>query len=178
MCKPASMIVTKKKVYWSENTDSHHEIITEFGIKEKDARGNINIVPVEICPIDGNLNTPISKWVFSVDYVGYSRDLPDWWDNEKYEKEVRAAVKHWKKQKVITKPCILRQGQFYVVASDSATVRAYGCATVRAYDSATVIAYKVFDPQALKSKTAVWIDRSAHGNVVCHIGKQTATKGQ
>ena len=117
MCKPASMIVAKSKTYWSPNTDSHHEIISEFHIKETDARGNINIVPVEIYPEDGNLNTPVSKWKFSIDHAGYEKDLPDWWDADKYEKEVRAAVKHWKKQKVITrKTAVLSGGQYYIYA--------------------------------------------------------------
>jgi len=186
MCRPASMIVTKKKVFWSENTDSHHEIISEFKLRETDASGNINIVPIEIYPEDGNLASK-KKWKFSIDHAGYSRDLPDWWDTEKYEKECRLALKDWKKQKIISNPCVLKQGQFYVVSSDSATVRASdsatvwasgsatvrasGSATVRAFESATVIAYTVIDPNCLKSKTAVLIDRSTYSKVSVHIGK-------
>ena len=118
MCKPASMIVTKQKVFWSEKTDSHHEIISEFGIRETDARGYINVVPIEIYPENGNLGTPISKWKFSVDYEGYGRDLPDWFDKANAEKECRSAVKYWKKQKVITgKRKELTGGQYYLVGN-------------------------------------------------------------
>jgi len=116
MCQPASMIVTRgHRVHWSENTDSHHEIISEYGIKETDARGEINIVPVEIKPPDGDLTNAINKWVFRVDYMGYDRGLPEWWDAEKGEAAVRAALKDWKKKKVVTrKVAVLNGGQFYI----------------------------------------------------------------
>ena len=227
MCEPASMIVTKTKVFWSENTDSHSEIVSEFGLKETDARGDVNIIPIEITPPNGNLKTPLSKWVFKVDFAGFQRELPDWADLDKIEKECRLHLKDWAKKKLIKKPCVLKSGQYYVVSSGSATVRvsgsatvwasdsatveasdsatvrvsgsatveaygsatvdAYGSATVRSYGSATVrvsgsatvvsvsdrataIAYNVVDPDCLKSKTAVLIDRSK-SSVVCYVGE-------
>ena len=175
MCTPASMIVTKAKVFWSEKTDSHHEIISEFGIMETDARGDINIVPVEIYPEDGNLNTPIGKWKFTIDHAGYERDLPTWWDGEKYEKEVRAAVKDWKKQKVITrKRKEIKDGQFYlcdvadvqvakncelvinnsnVTALDNSNVTAFGNSTVKAFGNSTVKAFGNSNVMALDNST-------------------------
>ena len=227
MCEPASMIVTKTKVFWSENTDSHSEIVSEFGLKETDARGDVNIIPIEITPPNGNLKTPLSKWVFKVDFAGFQRELPDWADLDKIEKECRLHLKDWAKKKLIKKPCVLKSGQYYVVSSGSATVWVSGSATVRAYDSATVeaygsatvdaygsatvrasgsatvwasdsatveasdsatvrvsgsatvvsvsdrataIAYNVVDPDCLKSKTAVLIDRSK-SSVVCYVGE-------
>ena len=203
MCEPASMIVTKTKVFWSENTDSHSEIVSEFGLKETDARGDVNIIPIEITPPNGNLKTPLSKWVFKVDFAGFQRELPDWADLEKIEKECRLHLKDWAKKKLIKKPCVLKSGQYYVVSSGSATVRASGSATVDAYgsamvrasgsatveasgyatveafdsatvvsvsDRATAIAYNVVDPDCLKSKTAVLIDRSK-SSVVCYVGE-------
>jgi len=84
MCKPASMIITKgHRVHWSENTDSHYEIIKEFGLNETDPRGDIKIVPVEITPVDDKLNTPIKGWKYKVDYQGFSRELPEWYDSKK-----------------------------------------------------------------------------------------------
>ena len=116
MCNPASMIITRRhRAHWSENTDSHHEIISEFGLRETDARGNINIVPVEITPPGGDLTKPISKWKFRIDVNGYQRELPVWWDNAKGEASARCALKEWKSKKVITHNTKeLNIGQFYV----------------------------------------------------------------
>ena len=108
---------------WSELTDSHHEIITEHQLRETDARGAINCVPIEIYPESGNLKEPISKWVFKVDYQGITRDLPEWFDGEKAEAAARSAAKAWKKQKVITrKTKELTEGHYYIYA-DVDTVR-------------------------------------------------------
>ena len=176
MCEPASMIVTKTKVFWSENTDSHSEIVSEFGLKETDARGDVNIIPIEITPPNGNLKTPLSKWVFKVDFAGFQRELPDWADLDKIEKECRLHLKDWAKKKLIKKPCVLKSGQYYVVSSGSATVRVSGSATVVSVsDRATAIAYNVVDPDCLKSKTAVLIDRSKD-SVVCYVGQQTTER--
>jgi len=101
MCKPASFIVTKgPKAWWSEKTDSHSEIITEHKLRETDARGDINIVPVEVTPPSGNLSLPLSKWVFAVNYASYKHELPDWWDTQKAEAACRAALKEWKSCKM------------------------------------------------------------------------------
>ena len=95
MCEPASMIVTKTKVFWSKNTESHHEIITEYGLKEKNVRDEYNLVPIEIIPPCNDFTLPLSKWIFNVDHAGYDRDLPEWWDAKKAEKRVRVELKKW-----------------------------------------------------------------------------------
>ena len=145
MCKPASMIVTKNKIFWSEFTDSHSEIIKEFNIKETDTRGDINIVPIEIYPANGKLNTPISKWEYHEDYAGYNRTLPFWYNKEKAEKTVRAALVHWKKKKVINrKTKELSSGQYYIysevkIVTGNTILNLYGSSTVqRMMDSSTV----------------------------------------
>ena len=94
MCKPASMIETADKMYWSEKTDSHSEIITEFGLCESGVRG-VNVVPIEVCPPKGNLSLPLSKWVYSVDYAEMSRELPEWYDEERSKDRAKAALKEW-----------------------------------------------------------------------------------
>jgi len=99
MCNPASFVVTKNKVYWSKKSDSHLEIIAEFGLNESGLRG-VNVVPVEITPPKGNLSLPLSKWVFAIDYQGVMRDLPEWWDGDKYERMARTELKAWKKAKL------------------------------------------------------------------------------
>ena len=40
MCRPASMIVTKTKVFWSEKSDSHEDIVEEYKLKEQNVRGD------------------------------------------------------------------------------------------------------------------------------------------
>ena len=117
MCNPASMIMTKgHRTHWSEKTDSHHEIIMEFGLRETDARGAINIVPVEIVPPNGDMTKPLSKWKFTVDYAGFTRDLPEWFDAEKAEASTRAALKAWAKAKLIRSGTRekIETGQHYV----------------------------------------------------------------
>ena len=94
MCKPASMEETKDRMYWSEKTDSHREIITEFNLCESGMRG-VNVVPIEISPPDGNLSLPLSKWIYSVDYAGISRELPAWYDAKASESRARACLKEW-----------------------------------------------------------------------------------
>ena len=99
MCEPASMIVTKNKVFWSKKTESHHEIIEEFGLKEQDVRKNFTLIPIEIIPPDNDYKLPLSKWVFKIDF--YERDLPDWWEAKTAERRVRVELKKWRKAKVV-----------------------------------------------------------------------------
>ena len=47
MCRPASLVITKERVFWSTKTDSHEDIIREFGLQDEVA-GQIAIVRVEI----------------------------------------------------------------------------------------------------------------------------------
>ena len=125
-------------MHWSENTDSHHEIITELGLKETGARGEINIVPIEITPPDGDLSAPVNKWVFRIDHAGYGRDIPEWWDGEKGEAAVRASLKDWKKQKVVTrKTAVLNAGQYYICGK-AEVCSVEGTANVSVRDSAVI----------------------------------------
>ena len=94
MCNPASLVATKDRVFWSKTTDSHREIITEHNLCERGVRG-VNVVPLEIVPLGGNLSLPIKDWKFSIDYQGYDHELPEWWDDKKYEAMARAELKEW-----------------------------------------------------------------------------------
>ena len=71
MCQPASFIVTRHKIFWSKKTESHHEIITEFGLKEKNVRDEFTLVPIEIIPPNQDYKLPLKKWEFKVDFAGY-----------------------------------------------------------------------------------------------------------
>ena len=143
MCKPASFVVTKNKVFWSKNSDSHEDIIQENKLVESVA-GNYTFVRVEITPQDGDLSSNTRYWKYKLD-----QDIvPDWYDVTDVEKRVRIALKKWKKAKVITKGNrTIKSGNVYaygnstVTAYDNSTVTAYGNSTVTAYDNSTVTAY-------------------------------------
>lgn len=121
MCNPASMVVTRGgTVFWSASSDSHTDIITEHGLREIDARGDINIVPVEITPLGGDMRIPLRRWNFSVDMGGIGREVPTWFDADKAERNVRLALKDWYKTKcVMTHVGALcdRGAQYYIYGS-------------------------------------------------------------
>jgi len=96
MCREASFVLTKTKVYWSRTSDSHEEIIAEHKLNESGTRG-VNILRVEIVPPHNDYSIPARKWVF-----GFDQDLlPKWANKEKDEKRVRRELAKWIKAKVI-----------------------------------------------------------------------------
>ena len=197
MCNPASMIMTKgHRVHWSEKTDSHREIITEFGLRETDARGAINIVPIEIIPPNGDMTKPLNKWQFTIDYAGYTRDLPEWFDAKKAEASTRCALKAWAKAKLVRSGTRkkIETGQHYVcgtavvellagdaviaiMSGSSQVTRMSGSSQVKEVKgNATITVYKVCDPTCLKTKTAVMIDRRESGAVYVYVGGKEYTQ--
>jgi hypothetical protein len=150
------MVVTKRKVFWSRYSDSHEKIISEYGLREMDVRGDAALVRIEITPPDIDWSTPPRKWQYQVD----QDILPGWYDASSVEKRVRTALKSWRQAKLIGCGMLrVEQGLIYaygsatVKAYDSATVKAYGSATVEAYGSATVEAYDSATVKAYGSAT-------------------------
>jgi hypothetical protein len=145
MCSPASLIITRDKVFWSRKTDSHDEIMWEFGLNDEVA-GKITLVKVEITPPNGNMRIPIEQWQYQVD-----QDLlPDWYEKnpDKHEKNARAALQDWHDAKVFLSGYHeIRDGQCWaygssqVMAYDSSQVTACDSSQVTAYDSSQVTAY-------------------------------------
>ena len=124
MCKPMSGVHTRRKVFWSEHTDSHHEIISEHGLKETDARGDINVLPFEIVPPDDDYSAPMSKWVYRLDMAGISREIPSWYDAEKHEAAARAALKEWAKSNMVRNAkelTLIRADEYKAVVLGKAT---------------------------------------------------------
>ena len=172
MCQPASMIVTKKDVLWSKNTDSHEDIIDELSFHMDGVRGP-NGVRVEIFPKDGDLSSNTRTWAFKVD----QDILPEWWDRDDAEKRTRVALKAWKAAKVITKDvAVLREGQFYIYggtiqAVEGGTIQSVEGGTIAEISgAATVIMYTAYDASTLKSQTAVILDRTKAGKVTMVTG--------
>jgi hypothetical protein len=94
MCEPASFVVTKEKVYWSKKSDSHEDIIEEFGL-HADGIGGPNIVRTEISPPKGDLSLPLDQWVYGLD----QKEVPGWYEAKTVERDCRVELKKWSKAK-------------------------------------------------------------------------------
>lgn len=88
MCKFASFVLTKDKVYWLPDIDSHEEIISRNNLHVDGVRGP-NILRVEIIP-----GPTIKKfnqykdWQYRID----QDRMPEWFDAPKDEKRARTAL--------------------------------------------------------------------------------------
>jgi hypothetical protein len=73
MCQFASFVLTKDRVFWSDETDSHESIIEQNKLHADGATGP-NILRVEITPPrDGDWGD-LSRWNYKVD----QDTLPEW----------------------------------------------------------------------------------------------------
>ena len=89
MCKFASFVLTKDRVFWSDKSDSHTEIINENNLHEMGSHG-ANIIKVEITPSATMKSWPsLEAWDFRID----QDILPKWHDAETTEKRTREALK-------------------------------------------------------------------------------------
>ena len=179
MCKPASMVVTKDRVYWSRTTDSHTEIIREYGLADNQDAALIKHVAVEISPPNGMYAVPLDNWEFTVD-----QDLlPDWWDAEDAERRVRAQLPAWAGAKLVVagqiRDCV-RDGEVIVSVLPGGTIKrvdgdtiecVYG-GTIKRVDGGTVQYYLAPPLAILQGDTAVLIDRSVFPPK-CYVGRQT-----
>ena len=95
MCKMASFVLTKDKVFWSKSSDSHEDIIKEFGLHADGVKGP-NILRVEIVPPDDNYKLDTAKWVYRTD----QDTLPPWADTKTDEKRVRSELEKWHNTKI------------------------------------------------------------------------------
>ena len=138
MCKPASFVITKDKVFWSKVSDSHEDIIKEFSLAAEVA-GKICIVRCEITPPEeGRFDLPAEKWIYKTDQEGSS--LPEWFDASEVEARCHVALSKWISARVITENTTEISGNISVFVCGSATIeRVYGSATIGSvYESATI----------------------------------------
>jgi hypothetical protein len=85
MCKFASFVLTKDKVLWLPDSDSHEEIISKNNLHADGARGP-NILRVEITPRDTQIDfADYASWVYQID----QDTRPAWFDDERDEKRTR-----------------------------------------------------------------------------------------
>ena len=140
MCREASMVVMRDRVYWDPLSDSHEKIISAHNLSVDGVRGP-NGVRVEIVPEDRRFDSDPASWKFAVD-----QDLlPEWWDAEDAERRVRLELLSWIRHKVVkeghrvvTEGTVFACGSASVEASGSASVEARGSASVKAWGSASV----------------------------------------
>ena len=126
MCEPASFVVTKKQVFWSENGDSHELIIEENNLKEMDIRKKPTFVRVEIVPPNRDYRLPFKKWAYKLD-----QDIkPDWYDEKDVESRCRAVLKKWLKSNVILPNQKVKSINKYIVAVYGSIHNVWGSAVI------------------------------------------------
>jgi hypothetical protein len=87
MCKQASFIITKERIFFSKISDRHSRILEEFGITGEH-------VAVEISPKDNDYRLPLKDWQFRIDS---NFPLPEWWNGKWGEQITREELPKWAK---------------------------------------------------------------------------------
>jgi hypothetical protein len=85
MCKFASFVLTKDRVFYSRNSSSHNDIISEHDLHEGTI-GRVNIVKVEISPTKSWAD--LATWSYKVD----QDMMPKWFDATDCERRTREAL--------------------------------------------------------------------------------------
>jgi len=138
------MVLTKDRVFWSTETDSHEDIIEDNRLCDGLVAGLPVVLRVEIEPPGENYAAPLDQWRLRID-----QDLrPAWHDAEHDETRTRNALKAWVAAKVFTEGEheVTGTGRYWaygkakVTARDGARVEARDRATITALDEATVTA--------------------------------------
>jgi hypothetical protein len=93
MCRLASFVVTRERVYWHPSDDGHETIIKHFHLD--DDGGRSNFVRVELTPPDMDYTKPFKEWEFSIDQP----DKPSWFSAKTEEEMVRAELPKWRKKR-------------------------------------------------------------------------------
>lgn len=175
MCQFKSALVLKDKIFLPDY-DSHDKMLQELGIEDNFTNASKVFVRVELSPADGDIFSDVDGWKLKVD----QDILPDWWNEAERLPQLKELVETWMQKHTIY------AGEYEVadgvwLATDSATVKAYGSAMVTAYggatvkacDSATVTAYDSAKVTATDSATV-----KAYNRATVIIPKIFATDGE
>jgi hypothetical protein len=130
MCRPASFVVLKGKVFWSETSDSHEAIIKEFNINMDTCRGPAG-VRVELTPPNNWDGTSLKGWVYQLD----QDRRPDWYDEEEVKAACEKALPKWAKFRVAKNNQTITEGSWVVggkrkVKLEGGELRAYSKSSV------------------------------------------------
>jgi hypothetical protein len=92
MCRLASFIVTRERVLWHPESDSHEKIIELFKL---DDRKECDFVRVELAPSNDNYLQPLKKWEYKVDQP----TTPEWYSAKEVEIATRHELAKWRKKR-------------------------------------------------------------------------------
>ena len=131
MCNFASFVLTKDRVFWSENSDSHSTIIAENNLHEWGSRGP-NILKVEIRP-----SAKIKKWPSpkAWDYIIDQDMMPEWHIPATSEKRARAALSRRFKAGFKTVDASGCTALTSIDAPEAKTMYANGCTALTSIDA-------------------------------------------
>ena len=88
VCQFASFVLTRDKVFWLPDSESHSEIISRNNIHESGAHG-LNVVKVEIVPPGGIIRLDnLADWALSFD----QDQFPEWHDPLTSEERIRRII--------------------------------------------------------------------------------------
>ncbi len=151
MCQFKSFIVTKDKILYSLQDESHTAILEENNIN--DESDSPEFVRVELVPKDNIFNLDLTTWELSID-----QDFkPDWFFKEIEEPKIRKIMEDViipeqifinkknvviKDKKVFCKnSSVTARGNSSVVARENSSVTARENSSVEAYKNSSVIAW-------------------------------------
>ena len=140
MCRAASFVVTKDKVFWSKMTDSHEEIIREFDLCPEVA-GKACVVRCEIVPDGRRYDSDPATWAYKTDQDADT--LPKWFDAADVEARARVALAEWVSTRVIKSGIVqdVESGVHFFICG-AATVKAIcGSATVEYIGGLATVEY-------------------------------------
>ena len=138
MCREASFVITENRVYWSRKSDSHEDIIQEFGLNHLDCDPP-GFVRVELTPPGNDFRLPVSDWVFRVD-----QDIvPDWWNAAWAENQIRETAIDWLGCKVLLPGQVIKELKDKIFAVYGTVQEVYGGTVQKVYGGGTV--QKVWD---------------------------------
>ena len=92
MCKLASFVVTRERVLWHPESDSHEKIIEKYNLDDKK---KCNFVRVELAPPNNDYLLPLKKWEYKVD----EKETPTWYNKRNAEEAVRDELVKWRKKR-------------------------------------------------------------------------------
>jgi len=114
MCNPATFLITRSRVLWSVDHDSHEELIREAGLSDG-LRGG-DFVRAEISPPDNDYSLPLGQWVYRTD----QDTVPDWYDEREAEIAACAELPAWAEHHLVRDGQVeVRDGQSRVLLGDA-----------------------------------------------------------
>jgi len=156
MCKPASFVLTKDKVFWSKKTDSHDEIIREFGLHEGNAV-QIYTLKVEISPADGDIFSDPATWPYKLD----QDMLPAWHNPVRDKKRAEAALRDWVAARVFIGKAGLVFNSDEVVFLKNSSAELWGSSSAELWGSSSVELWDSSSAVLRGSSSAVLRDSSS-----------------